>query len=609
MTPNRIIDHIFHEDELRNVDQQALERLVEQYPYFAAARVLLAQKQFAYTPDFQDPVFKAAQLYTSTPQYLYQLASENAPTEAAAPAAEPADAWQSGEIAVQDAVNGQDQAIIDNVEAAADQQPALHSPSLEAEVDEEASALLDELEAPSPAADSRPAWESDPVVEDSALLPEEKIVLQTEEDGISAEDQAILDELEAEDRAAAAALVADTSHIAAPPMEVDEVVAVDYEAEEEKIAFDAARNLEVPDDVVAVDYEAEEEKVAFDAARNLEVPDDVVAVDYEAEEEKVAFDAARNLEVPDDVVAVDYEAEEEKVAFDAARNLEVPDDVVAVDYDSLRTKASAGYEPEIEEEEIEVPTGHAPEGPGIAIPPAPETAHPQEPATYEPEIEEEEVEIPTGHAPEGHGIAIPPAPETAHPHEPATYEPEIEEEEVEIPTGQAPEGHGIAIPPAPESEPAEDEAPIRIHPMDAPAQETELTFQPLFTEDYFAYKKLKEPTNAESMTAKAAAEMRSFTDWLRQIKDNFAGKATKDWYHQQLHKLYEDDDPEVTERVEAMAIQSITLNDDIVSETLAEIWVRQNQPEKAIAVYQKLSLLNPGKKAYFAQKIKDLQNN
>ncbi len=111
------------------------------------------------------------------------------------------------------------------------------------------------------------------------------------------------------------------------------------------------------------------------------------------------------------------------------------------------------------------------------------------------------------------------------------------------------------------------------------------------------------------MSAKAAAEMRSFTDWLRQLKDSFSGKATKDWYHQQLHKLYEDDDPEVTERVEAMAIQSITLNDDIVSETLAEIWIRQNQPQKAIAVYQKLSLLNPGKKAYFAQKIKDLQNN
>ncbi len=533
MTANRIIDHIFHEEELRNVDQQALERLVEQYPYFAAARVLLAQKQFNNSPDFHTPVFKAAQLYTSTPQYLYQIATEGAPPEAAAPV--PADSWQATEIAVQDAVNNQDQAIIDNVEAEADQTPALHSDTLEAEVDEEEATLLEELEAP-------------------AVLPQP--ISRISENGISDEDQAILDELAAEDLAAAEALTA-----------AEPVAAVE--------------------------------------------PDEIVAVDYEAEADKAAFEAARNLAVPDDIVAVDYEAEEDKAAFDAARNLEVPDDIVAVDYDALRPEAPQEYEPEIEEEEIGVPTGMQPKGHGIAIPPAPEEAQ-QEPAVYEPEIEEEEVEVPTGMEPEGHGITIPPAPEAAHhDHEPAEYEPEVEEEEVEVPTGLAPEGPGIAIPPAAEAtaENAENEpdAPIRIHPMDAPAEETELTYQPLFTDDYFAYKKLKEPNNAESMTDKAAAEMRSFTDWLRQLKDDFAGKATKDWYHQHLHKLYEDEDPEVTERVEAMAIQSITLNDDIVSETLAEIWVMQRQPLKAIAVYQKLSLLNPAKKAYFAQKIKELQ--
>ncbi|WP_109699522.1 hypothetical protein [Chitinophaga deserti] len=532
MTANRIIDHIFHEEELRNVDQQALERLVEQYPYFAAARVLLAQKQFNNTPDFHTPVFKAAQLYTSTPQYLYQIATEGAPPEAAAPV--PADSWQATEIAVQDAVNNQDQAIIDNVEAVADQTPALHSDTLEAEVDEEEETLLAELEAP-------------------AELPQP--ISRLSDNGISDEDQAILDELAAEDLATAEALTA-----------AEPVAAVE------------------PDEIVAVDYEAEADKAAFDAARNLAVPDDIVAVDYEAEEDKAAFDAARNLEVPDTIVAVDYEAEEDKAAFDAARNLEVPDDIVSVDYDALRPETPLAYEPEIEEEEIEVPTGMEPEGHGLAIPPAPEAHHEHEPAVYE-----------AAH----------------HDHEPAEYEPEVEEEEVEVPTGLAPEGPGIAIPPAAEAtaESAENEpdAPIRIHPMDAPEQETELTFQPLYTDDYFAYKKLKEPNNAESMTDKAAAEMRSFTDWLRQLKDDFAGKATKDWYHQHLHKLYEDEDPEVTERVEAMAIQSITLNDDIVSETLAEIWVMQRQPLKAIAVYQKLSLLNPAKKAYFAQKIKELQ--
>jgi hypothetical protein len=57
-----------------------------------------------------------------------------------------------------------------------------------------------------------------------------------------------------------------------------------------------------------------------------------------------------------------------------------------------------------------------------------------------------------------------------------------------------------------------------------------------------------------------------------------------------------------------MAMESITLNNDIVSETLAEIWARQHQYQTAILIYQKLSLLNPGKSAYFAQKIKELQS-
>jgi len=159
--------------------------------------------------------------------------------------------------------------------------------------------------------------------------------------------------------------------------------------------------------------------------------------------------------------------------------------------------------------------------------------------------------------------------------------------------------------PAPE---AAEEEPIRIFPLEIPEkEETTLTFQPLYTDDYFAYKRLKEPENAEEMSAKGKAEMRSFTDWLREMKQSFSKKANKDWYHQQLHRLYEDDEPEVSEAVEKMAMESITLNDDIVSETLAEIWARQQQYQTAIQIYQKLSLLNPDKSAYFAQKIQELQ--
>ncbi|PWV57098.1 hypothetical protein [Chitinophaga sp. S165] len=162
--------------------------------------------------------------------------------------------------------------------------------------------------------------------------------------------------------------------------------------------------------------------------------------------------------------------------------------------------------------------------------------------------------------------------------------------------------------PPPTVKPAEDDTePIKIFPLDTSETETSLTFQPLYTDDYFAYKRLKDPEHAEHLSEKGAAEMKSFTSWLKDMKHTFAEKASKQWYQEQMHRSYEDADPEVSETVEKMAMESITLNDDIVSETLAEIWARQHQYQTAIHIYQKLSLLNPNKSAYFAQKIKELQ--
>ncbi|WP_343670210.1 hypothetical protein [Chitinophaga sp.] len=156
---------------------------------------------------------------------------------------------------------------------------------------------------------------------------------------------------------------------------------------------------------------------------------------------------------------------------------------------------------------------------------------------------------------------------------------------------------------------AEEEEPIRIFPLEMPALEdnSTLTFQPLYSDDYFAYKRLKDPEKADELNEKGKAEMKSFTSWLKEMKSSFAEKASKDWYRQQINMSYQDADPEVSEAVEKMAMDSITLNNDMVTETLAEIWAKQHQYNTAIQIYQKLSLLNPTKSAYFAQKIKELQ--
>lgn len=49
--------------------------------------------------------------------------------------------------------------------------------------------------------------------------------------------------------------------------------------------------------------------------------------------------------------------------------------------------------------------------------------------------------------------------------------------------------------------------------------------------------------------------------------------------------------------------------DDVVSEELAEIYLAQGLREQAVAVYGKLSLLNPEKSVYFAELIDKIENN
>ena len=46
---------------------------------------------------------------------------------------------------------------------------------------------------------------------------------------------------------------------------------------------------------------------------------------------------------------------------------------------------------------------------------------------------------------------------------------------------------------------------------------------------------------------------------------------------------------------------------DIVTETMAEVWIKQGNKEKAIDTLNKLSLLNPSKSHYFAAKIEQLK--
>jgi hypothetical protein len=60
-------------------------------------------------------------------------------------------------------------------------------------------------------------------------------------------------------------------------------------------------------------------------------------------------------------------------------------------------------------------------------------------------------------------------------------------------------------------------------------------------------------------------------------------------------------------KVEQMA--EVSINDrEVVTETMAEVWEKQGNHEKARETYEKLSLLVPDKSSYFAAKIDQLKN-
>ena len=68
-----------------------------------------------------------------------------------------------------------------------------------------------------------------------------------------------------------------------------------------------------------------------------------------------------------------------------------------------------------------------------------------------------------------------------------------------------------------------------------------------------------------------------------------------------------DTDGAGEQKVQVLAAHSLD-NLDVATEAMAEVWIKQGNPEKAMAIYQKLSLSNPAKSAYFAAKIEYLKN-
>lgn len=132
---------------------------------------------------------------------------------------------------------------------------------------------------------------------------------------------------------------------------------------------------------------------------------------------------------------------------------------------------------------------------------------------------------------------------------------------------------------------------FKIEPVNESAQA--LAFEPYHTVDYFASQgiRFKEDDKPKD---KFGQQLKSFTEWLKAMKKLPESEV--------VTPAVNPSDPQV----EKLAERSVT-DGEVVTESMAEVWEKQGNNEKAIETYTKLSLLNPAKSSYFAAKIEHLK--
>lgn len=147
-----------------------------------------------------------------------------------------------------------------------------------------------------------------------------------------------------------------------------------------------------------------------------------------------------------------------------------------------------------------------------------------------------------------------------------------------------------------ENEDKEDDKQVVAVPEEPKAEEeSPIVFQSYHTIDYFASQGIR-LQQADFTKDRLGQQLKSFTEWLRSMK-----------------KLPSAEGPPVgpeDDTRQQVVIQNAATSieeKEVVTEAMAEVWVKQGNNEKAAEIYHKLSLQNPSKSFYFAAKIDQLK--
>ena len=140
---------------------------------------------------------------------------------------------------------------------------------------------------------------------------------------------------------------------------------------------------------------------------------------------------------------------------------------------------------------------------------------------------------------------------------------------------------------------ATEPAPFKII-IETPMAQHDMLFEPYHTIDYFASQGIKLDKIDPVPQDKLGRQLKSFTEWLKSMKKLPQVSIEK--------ALAENEESAVV----AAASHSIE-GKEVITEAMAEVYEKQGMHDKAAGIYRKLSLLNPAKSAYFADRINALK--
>jgi hypothetical protein len=158
-----------------------------------------------------------------------------------------------------------------------------------------------------------------------------------------------------------------------------------------------------------------------------------------------------------------------------------------------------------------------------------------------------------------------------------------------IPTSEDPE---FSDPHELPAKPVQLENMASIPKEEAIVQNNEPLFEPLYAIDYFASQGIK--LRDEDQQDQLGKKLKSFTEWLKSMKRIHPEKSKG-----QIDEKMEESIKSVAEHSNEQA--------EVLTETMAEVFIKQGLIQKAIEVYEKLGLLDPSKSATFAAKISELK--